>query len=509
MTSYTLSTAQVSAMLLGLGLMFITHVMHKKESTHPPKVPSLLPWLGSVFGFAFTPSKFLALCHARFGPVFKVLVGGHNIIVVGTADSIHNALFTDHRVLSARVEHYDHFRAVCDDTSLYPLIHDTINLRLFPILDRRLSKRSVDDLTVGFAETLFQRLKLHQGDRASLKRSLTEPVYVAVTAIFLGSKFSPDNYEDWLTFWDTLPIRLCRRPFWSFPSTRARGRLLQHITTCIQAANPNNDDDKLAGDFSQVIREHSIPFEAASPGVALVMLALHTNLFNNVFWLLAWLMADPPSFTTLRDDIDRAVRAEFGNLQTFIAEASPRRLDSPAFALLNSAILETTRLTTVQNGLRLAESDFQLKDGAGAIPVKKGEYVMLYPRAAQQNSASYPDGHKFVLDRFVQSQYQGELAATSGKPYFAFGAGKHLVSPPIHACQAVRHKHTPQCKGKFLAMFEMKVLIILYLSLFDVTPVPLESLSSEWKPPPISAQSIGTIHPDDDVLVRLRPRTTL
>ncbi|KIK17839.1 hypothetical protein PISMIDRAFT_684894 [Pisolithus microcarpus 441] len=116
---------------------------------------------------------------------------------------------------------------------------------------------------------------------------------------------------------------------------------------------------------------------------------------------------------------------------------------------------------------------------------------MLYPRAAQQNNATYRDGHKFILDRFVQSQYQGELAATSGKPYFAFGAGKHL------------------CKGKFLAMFEMKVLIILYLSLFDVTPVPLESLSSEWKPPQTSAQSIGTIHPDDDVLVRLRPRTTL
>ncbi|KAI6099020.1 cytochrome P450 [Pisolithus sp. B1] len=473
MTSYALTTAQVSAMIVGLGLVFITHVMSKKDSAYPPKVPSLLPWLGSVYGFAFTPSKFLALCHARFGPVFKVLVGGHNIIVVGTADSIHNALFTDHRILTARVEHYDHFRAVCDDTSLYPMIHDTINLRLFPILDRRLSKRSVDDLTTGFAETLFQRLKLYEGDRASLKRSLTEPVYVAATAIFLGSKFSPDNYEDWLTFWDTLPIRLCRRPFWSLPSTRARGRLLDHITTCIQAANPNNDDDKLAGDFSQVIRENNIPFEAASPGIALVMLALHTNLFNNMFWLLSWLMADPPSFSSLRDDIDRAVRAEFGNLQTFIAEASPRRL------------------TTVQNGLRLAECDFQLKDGAGAIPVRKGEYVMLYPRAAQHNEASYSDGHKFVLDRFVQSEYQGELAPTSGKPYFAFGAGKHL------------------CKGKFFAMFEMKVLIILYLSLFDVTPSPLESLSSEWKPPQSSAQSIGTIHADDDVFVRLRPRTTL
>ncbi|KAI6022565.1 cytochrome P450 [Pisolithus marmoratus] len=225
--------------------------------------------------------------------------------------------------------------------------------------------------------------------------------------------------------------------------------------------------------------------------MVLVMLALHTNLFNNVFWLFSWLMADPGTFSSLRDDIDKAVRGEFGNLQTFIAEASPQRLDSPAFALLNSAILEATRLATVQNGLRHAECDFQLNDSGGTIPVRRGEYVMLYPRAAQHHEASYPDSHKFVLDRFVQSPYQGELTPTAGKPYFAFGGGKH------------------HCKGKFLAMFEIKVLTILYLSLFDVTPAALECRSSEWKPPQTSAHSIGTIHSTDDVFVRLRPRSTL
>ncbi|KAI6033717.1 cytochrome P450 [Pisolithus microcarpus] len=492
MTSYALTAAQISTVIVGVGFVFITRVMAKKESTHPPKVPSLLPWFGSAFDFASGPSKFLALCHAQFGPVFKVLLGGRNMIVVTTAESIHNALFTDYRVLTNRAEHYDHFHAVCSDTSLYPAIFDTFSHKLFPILDRRLSKRAVDGVTTDFAETVFQRLKLFSGEeRVSLRRSLTEPVYVAVTAIFLGSKFSPDSYNDWLAFWVTLPIRLVRRPFWSFPSTRARGRLLQHITTCLQAANPDNDDDKLAGDFSKVIRENNIPFEAASPAVLAVMLALHTNLFNNLFWLFSWLMADPRAFSSVRSEIDKGIREEFGNLQTFIAEASPRRLDSPAFALLNSAILETTRLTTLQNGVRLAESDFQLKDGEGTVPVRKGEYILLYPRPAQQNGASYPDGHKFVLERFVQSQYQGDLTPTSGKPYFAFGAGKHV------------------CKGRFLAMFEIKVLTILYLSLFDVTPVPLGPQSSGWEPPQPSPQSIGTMHPTQDVFVKLRPRVTL
>ncbi|KAI6118111.1 cytochrome P450 [Pisolithus sp. B1] len=446
MTSYALAAAQISTMIIWVGFMLITHAMSKKESAYPPKVSSLLPWFGSAISFAFGPHRFLALCCAQYGPVFKFLLGGRSVIVVGTADSIRNALFTDHRVLANRVEHYSHFRALCGDTSLYPMIFDTLNPQ--------------------------PRLKLYSGgDRVSLRRSLTEPMYCAATPILLGSKFSSDTYDDWVTFLHSFTKRLVQRPFWSLPSTWARGRLLQHITTCLQ--------DKLAGNFAKVIWEKNISFEVASA------CTFHANQSNVVFWLFSWLMADPRAFSSLRDDIDRAVREEFGSIET------PRRLDSPAFGLLNSAILETTRLTTIQSAIRLAECDLQLKDGEGTIPIRKGEYVLLYPRAAQQNEASYPDCHRFVLDRFVQSQYEGDLAPTSGKPYFAFGAGKHV------------------CKGRFLAMFQLKVLTILYLSLFDVTPVPLDRRSSEWEPPQSSARSILTIHPVDDVYVRLRPRTAL
>ncbi|KAI6123126.1 cytochrome P450, partial [Pisolithus croceorrhizus] len=188
------------------------------------------------------------------------------------------------------------------------------------------------------------------------------------------------------------------------------------------------------------IREKKIPLEVASPAVFALVLALHANQSNVIFWLFSWLMAHPRAFSSLRDDIDRAVREEFGSIETFIAEANPQRLDSPAFALLNSAILEAARLTTVRIALRRAECDLQLKDGEGTIPIRKGEYVLLYPRAAQQNEASYPGGHNFVLDRFVQSQYEGELSPTSGIPFFAFGAGKHLVSPLSYTCQTARDK---------------------------------------------------------------------
>jgi len=64
-----------------------------------------------------------------------------------------------------------------------------------------------------------------------------------------------------------------------------------------------------------------------------------------------------------------------------------------------------------------------------------------------------------------------------------------------------------QCKGRLLAVYEIKVLAVIYLSLFDVTPVPQGHGSSKWKIPQPSAQSVGlTTFTTEDVTVKLRPR---
>ncbi|KAI6118122.1 hypothetical protein F5141DRAFT_1096316 [Pisolithus sp. B1] len=88
MTSYALVAAQISTIIVWVGFMFITHAMSRKESVYPPKVSSLLPWIGSAIGFVSGPQRFLALCRMRYGPVFKFLIGGRSVVVVETAESI-------------------------------------------------------------------------------------------------------------------------------------------------------------------------------------------------------------------------------------------------------------------------------------------------------------------------------------------------------------------------------------------------------------------------------------
>ncbi|KAL4068564.1 cytochrome P450 [Scleroderma yunnanense] len=480
-------TAQLLAAILALGYAIIS-IMSKKGSSYPPQVPGLLPWVGPFIDFTFRRSEFIILCEKKYGPVFRLLLGGRGITIVGSSEAVHNVLFSDFRALTNRAQNYEHLSVLGSDSSLLPKLHEIAVREIFPILDRHLSKRNLGKVTPGFAEIVFNTLKRFTGnDQVSLKRSVTQPLYVATNMIVLGSRFSSDTYNDYITFLNSLPNRLSRSPFWSFPSSRALERLRQHISKHLEAADISNSDDTLTASTLKVFKAPGFP---RSGGVTLflaLMLALHINIFNISFWLITWLLANPVALAAVRDEIDRAVREDFGSIQTFLAEATPENLESPSFALLHSAILETLRLATMLTGMRLAECDCELKDGERTVQISKGEYVVIFSRAVHHDEASYPGGHKFMADRFMEYKGQGNMVHVPSKTYFPFGAGKHL------------------CKGRFLIIYQLKVLVTIYLSLFDVTPVPQKG-SSEWVPPQPSAKSLNVIHPNEDVFVKLRPR---
>lgn len=61
-----------------------------------------------------------------------------------------------------------------------------------------------------------------------------------------------------------------------------------------------------------------------------------------------------------------------------------------------------------------------------------------------------------------------------------------------------------QCKGRWLAVYEIKVLMIILLHKFDFSPA-VEN-SAGWRLPRVHPRSIGVIHTEEDVFARLSPR---
>ena len=62
----------------------------------------------------------------------------------------------------------------------------------------------------------------------------------------------------------------------------------------------------------------------------------------------------------------------------------------------------------------------------------------------------------------------------------------------------------PQCKGRWLAVYEIKVLMMILLHMFDFSP-EVEN-SAGWCLPRVHPRSIGVIHTEDDVFAQLSPR---
>lgn len=63
-----------------------------------------------------------------------------------------------------------------------------------------------------------------------------------------------------------------------------------------------------------------------------------------------------------------------------------------------------------------------------------------------------------------------------------------------------------QCKGRWLAIYEIKVLMIILLHNFDFSPAGEDSAG--WRPLRVHPRSIGVIHTEDDIFVQLSARQT-
>jgi len=354
-------------------------------------------------------------------------MGGGHITVVASGEAIQSLLVAEHGALSSRNQSHTILRLLGSDSSHVQILYAIAIQELFPLLDKRLAKRTLGDVTPGFAEVLFNRLKPFANYQGSLRRSLTEPLYVAANAILLGSRFSPDTYDDYMVFNHSLPKRFSMRPFWPFPSSRARGRLLEHISKYIEDTDTDHDD-YLGANIVKTFRKHNLTGKEGAPLILALEIATHMNMFNVVFWLFTWLLADPSALAAVCDEIDKAVREEFGSIHGFLANANPENLQSSSFELLHSTILEAARLSALLIGVRSADRDTDLKDGERVIPIRKGEHVIALTWAAHRDEGLYPDGDKFIADRFIQNKDKEKMVQSPGKPYFAFGGGKYPVS---------------------------------------------------------------------------------
>ncbi|KAI6041774.1 cytochrome P450 [Pisolithus marmoratus] len=446
----------------------------KRAASFPPRVPSILPWFGTALSFISSPDEFLARCQKQYGNVFRMLLGGREVVVVCSASAISSIYTTDHNTLGAQEMHHALYYAVSGSKGSSTEVHGVVTRLLLPMLDQRLSRRAMGDLTAPIALALYSKVKLYtqmKSARVPLKKFLTEPLCYATNLVMFGSRYPQNVYEDLNTLDETMTERFYGVPFWFWPSEKARRRMLGQISDYLSTKDISEEDGWLGSAFKKSFRDNNTTLHEASNHFLALQWGMQTNTFGIALWLFLFLLHHSDAFLSVRNEVDKAVKEDFKGLESFLANVKPQMLDRPCFALLTSALLETMRLTAIFIPFRVAKSDFQLKDQGRTVTVHKGEYILGSVQAVHMNENSYTDHDKFVFDRFAHDEHREGRLPTEGQPWFSFAAGKHL------------------CKGRYLAMYELKLVAILYLYLFDF--VPVTNGSSPWWPPRTTRRNLG------------------
>ena len=358
--------------------------------------------------------------------MFRLLLGGRNVIVVSSPSTIFAIYASD--IAVPGFTHNEVFRAVigrAQQRTRFNLERD-----LFPVLDQTLSRRALGDLTRSLAQNMFARIE-HltrvQETEISIMPLLTKPLYDALNDILLGERFASGTFEDFYILDASMPKRLTGEPFWFFPSMQARKRIFSRLVDYV-AGSQGENEGLIGGKFVKAMRQGDVSQNEAACHLLAFVWGTHANTQGVLIWLFLFLFMDPVAFNAIRNEVDAAIKDVFGDLQGFLADADPNNLDGPHFALLTSAIVETMRLTVKIMGLRVATRDFDLKDGDRTIPVRKGEWLMGNVDAAHSDESSYPDNQKFVYDRFANCDQREGKWPTEGKPWFSMGSGRHVVS---------------------------------------------------------------------------------
>ncbi|GJE92692.1 cytochrome P450 [Phanerochaete sordida] len=204
-----------------------------------------------------------------------------------------------------------------------------------------------------------------------------------------------------------------------------------------------------------------------------------TNLFRLTYWLLAHLLCDRAAYCAqLQAAVDVGVAATFPDPSELL-HAHPRAVNGSHFALVDAAMKEAARLHLLPLSHRVARADVALQSARGPFVVPAGSTVVAYTPGAHLDPARFDEPGAFRLDRFV--------GGAGVRNLYVWSKGAHI------------------CPGRHMAMYYLKMFVIVLLHRFDL--VVEGGTSGPCTLPTGNPWITGLPLPRKDLLVSVKMRT--
>ena len=276
-------------------------------------------------------------------------------------------------------------------------------------------------------------------DLHQLTRDFTTHVSIRMLA---GSDFlakNPNFPTDLFTLDGAFPLFALGLPAWTplaviQNAVAARKRLLAQVESFserIEAVATGTADSELQARLADVngvfwdraatYRKDDFPMPERGAIDLALFWAMNANTSPFVFWITAYLYADPKLLARVRAEVDPLISAPV---------AAQGQQDAPAIEsldaegiltrcpLLKATYLETFRVAHGPSSVRYVEKDFSVADPAlpkTAPPVRlrKGTFLTIPWTTQQCDSNIYPNPNEFRPERFL-SEKDGEIKVGYG-----------------------------------------------------------------------------------------------
>uniref|UniRef100_A0A8D0HRT6 Cytochrome P450 family 7 subfamily B member 1 n=1 Tax=Sphenodon punctatus TaxID=8508 RepID=A0A8D0HRT6_SPHPU len=476
--------------------LFISHAVTKLYQ--PPLVNGWIPFLGEALSFKKDASKFLLSQQRKHGDVFTVHVAGRYVTFI--MDPFQYTYVIRN---SRQLEFHEFADAMASRTFDYPRVSNGN----FPNLKEDLHKiyqllqgKPLDILSDHMMENLqgIFEWKFSQATDWETEKMYKFCCSVIFEASFItlygrdpdadGHKVISEIRDKFTKFDASFPYLAANIPIELLGATKEIRKELIHNffpnnmrkwlggSEVIQARKDTLEKYELLGDYDKAA--HHFAFLWASVG----------NTIPATFWAMYYLLRHPEALAAVRDEIDHLLQST-GQKKGPGCNIHLTREQLDNLAYLESALNESLRMCSSSMNIRIAQEDFILKlEGNQEVSLRKGDWIALYPQILHMDPEVYEDPKEYKFDRYIENGKKKTAFYKKGRKlkYFLmpFGSGISM------------------CPGRFLAMNEMKLFLILSLARFDIELVEEKQVGLDK-----GRMGLGILLPDSDIAFHYKLRS--
>ncbi|KAB0360324.1 hypothetical protein FD754_004480 [Muntiacus muntjak] len=457
----------------------------------PPLIKGWLPYFGQALKLQKDPLGFMTSLQKQYGDIFTLLLGGKYITFI--LDPFHYTSVAKNQKLSFQtftnkfLKRVFSIKKMTTDSDLIDEIHSTYQFLQGKHLDI-LMESTMQNLKQVFEPQLLKTTSWSTERLLSFCNSVIfEMTFTTIYGNVLANDkktFITELKDDFLKFDEKFTRLASGIPIELLGNIKSvRTKLIKDLT--IESLAKLQGLSEVVQRRNDILEKYYTPKDPEIGAHHLGLLwASVTNTVPTMFWAMYYLLRYPRAMAVLRDEIDHLLQSTGQKKGPgFSIHLTREQLDSLVY--LESTILEVLRLCSFSGIFRFVQEDLTLHLESQDCCLRKGDFVVIFPPILHHDPEIFEAPDEFRFDRFTEN----------GKKKTAFfKRGKKL-----------KYYHLPfglgvsKCPGRFLAMVEIKQLLVVLLTYFDLEIIDNKPLELNY-----SRFLFGIPYPDSDVSFRYK-----